>query len=129
MIVEKAKVADLIILGKRGINYKFEHGLLGSIAEGVLRKSPKPVMVVPKEFYEIGKPLLAYDGSLHASKVMGSAAEMAKLLKMKLTVLVVAKNEGEGRKTLIEAGDYLKPYNIDLKPVEVVGNPREEIIL
>lgn len=128
MIVEKAKVADLVILGKRGVNYAFEHGMLGSVAEGVLRKSPKPVMVVPREFCEIDKPLLVYDGSLHASNAMKSAAEMTKLLKLKLTILAVAKDKGEGGKALTEAGDYLKPYNIDFKPVEIVGNPPEEIV-
>ncbi len=127
-IAEHSRVADLIIMGKRGINYSFEHGLFGSTTEGVIRKALKPVMVVPQGFEEIKKPLLVYDGSPHAGKAMRSAAEIAKTLRLRLTLLVVAREGGGGSEILSEARDYLAPYRIEFDGVEVVGSPPEEIV-
>ena len=62
-ICDQARVADLVVIGHRGVNEQFSTGLLGSTAEVVTRKSPKPVLVSPMHFQETRKPLLAYDGS------------------------------------------------------------------
>src|SRR5258706_9817695 len=73
-ICERAKVADLVVLGHRGVNEGFSTGLLGGTAESVTRKSPRPVFVSSKLFKEIARPLLAYHGSQRASAAMESAA-------------------------------------------------------
>lgn len=111
-ICDRAKVADLVVLGRRGVNARFEYGLLGSTTEAVLRRSPKPVLVVPEKFTEPKSPLLAYDGSPNASKAMHSAAEWAKTLNLPLTV-VTASATGEEDDLLEEARQYLKPYGIE----------------
>lgn len=111
-IVEKGKLADLLILGQRGVNARYEFGMLGSTTEGVIRKSPKPVLITPKDFREIKKPMLAYDGSPTSSRAMHSAAEWMKILKLPLTVLNVSK---ESAFKLGEAENYLKPYAIEAK--------------
>ncbi len=121
-ICEKAKLADLVVIGRRGINVKFEHGLLGSTTENVIRKSPVSVMIAPEEFKAPAKPLLAYDGSQSASKAMHSAAEWAKTLGLPLTV-VTATAAGEEGSLLKEADDYLKPYGIKAKFVHLEGEP------
>ncbi len=121
-ICEKAKSADLVIMGQRGVNAMFEYGLLGSTTESVLRKSPKPVLVVSEEFKELRNPLLAYDGSPTASRAMHSAAEWVKALELPLTVINVTKAEGETQ-ALREAENYLKPYGIKTKFVQVTDDP------
>lgn len=120
-ICDKAKVADLVVIGRRGINAKFDYGLLGSTTESVLRRSPKPVLIVPEKFVEPRKPLLAYDGSPNASKAMRSAAEWAKTLSLELTVLTVSAS-GEESSLLNDARKYLAPYNIDAKFVNTDGD-------
>lgn len=118
-ICEKARLADLVIVGKRGINEKFEHGLLGSTTENVLRKSPKPVLIVPDSFSPIQNPLLAFDGSPNASKAMHSAAEWAKALGLPLTVVTVSNLKEEMDPLLKDAESYLKPYGINAKFVQL----------
>lgn len=113
-ICDRAKVADLVVVGRRGVNAQFEYGLLGSTTESVLRRSPKPVLVVPEKFTEPKNPLLAYDGSPNASKAMRSAAEWAKTLGLALTVLTVSSS-GDEQALLNEARQYLKPYGIEAK--------------
>src|SRR6202790_5307942 len=76
-ICERARSADLVMIGHRGINERFSTGLLGSTAESVARKCPRPVFISPMGFREIGRAVLAYDGSERASKAMKSAAEFA----------------------------------------------------
>lgn len=121
-ICEKANLADLVVIGRRGINIKFEHGLLGSTTENVIRKSPVSVMIAPIHYMEPKNPLLAYDGSPNASKAMHSAAEWAKTLGLPLTVVTASAAEEEDE-LLKEAEDYLKPYGITAKFVHLKGDP------
>lgn len=121
-ICAMANLADLVVMGRHGVNEEFQHGLLGNTTEGVIRKSPKPVLVTPKEFRAPERPLLAYDGSQNASKAMHSAAEWAKTLGAPLTVISVSR-EGEGKgKGMKEARNYLKPYGIDASFAELAGD-------
>ena len=52
-IVERARTADLVVIGHRGVNERFSTGLLGGTAESVTRRCPKPVFIAPLEFREI----------------------------------------------------------------------------
>lgn len=120
-ICESARLADLVIVGRRGVNARFEYGLLGSTTEAVLRKSPKPVLVVPEKFKAPSNPLLAYDGSVNASRAMHSAAEWAKTLGLPLTVVTVAGPDETLH--LNEAENYLRPYGISAKFKALTDDP------
>ena len=125
-ISERANVADLLVVGKRGVNAKFEYGMLGSVTEGLIRRSPRPVIIVSEEFIPPSKPLLAYDGSEFAAKTMRSAAEFSKTLSLPLTVLSVG-TVAETDAFLGEARDYLKPYSVETDFVALKGDGPEEI--
>ncbi len=114
-IAERARTADVVIIGHRGLNERFSTGLLGGTSESVSRKCPKPVLVTPMEFREVKNPLLAYDGSARAGAAMHVAAEFCTTLKLPLTVLTVNKDEEQGRKILSEAQGYLEPYHLDVR--------------
>src|ERR1700674_589440 len=109
-VCERARSADLVMIGHRGINERFSTGLLGSTAESVARKCPRPVFISPMKFQEISRPVLAYDGSERASKAMKSAAEFATELAVPLTVITVARDPKLGERTLEEARTYLASY-------------------
>ncbi len=127
-IAEHARVVDLVIIGHRGVNEKYSTGLLGSNAESITRKSPKPVFITPQEFRPCTKPLLAYDGSAKAAAVMHQAAELCVQLGTGLTVLTVNSDESRGRAILDEAGKYLKPYNLEVSlELQRTGNAPERI--
>lgn len=119
-LCEKAKLADLLVVGRRGVNAHYEYGLLGSVTEGVIRKSPKPVLIVPEHFKAPEKPMLAYDGSPNASKTMHSAAEWAKALALPLSVVTISRGESVDP-ALEEARDYLKPYGLEASFESVTG--------
>ena len=127
-ICERAKLADLVVIGHRGVNEEFSTGLLGTTAETITRKCPRPIFVSTKQFTAIENPLLAYDGSQRASSAMESAAEFCTRLKLPLTVLTVAKEESVARNNLQQARAYLNSYAIDATYQSTRGHPEQKII-
>jgi len=127
-ICERAKVADLVILGRRGINEEFSTGLLGSTSESVTRKCPRPVLVTTNKFKAIQNPLLAYDGSQRSSSAMESAAEFCNQLHLPLTVLFVPREEGLEEKVFQEARSYLGSYGLDVRYETAKGYPEQRIV-
>ncbi len=127
-ICERSKVADLVIIGHRGINEEFSTGLLGTTAEAVTRKCPRPVFVSTRKFKTIERPLLAYDGSQRASAAMESAAEFCAVLKLPLTVLTIAKEENTAENNLKQAAAYLASYAIDTRYESTRGYPEQKIV-
>lgn len=127
-ICERSKLADLVILGHKGINEEFSTGLLGSTAESVTRKCPRPVIVSTKRFKEIERPLLAYDGSQRASSAMESAAEFCTQLRLPLTVLYVPKDDKRGESVIKEATSYLNSYGIEARYELARGYPEQKIV-
>src|SRR5207302_1157569 len=104
-------------------------GLLGSTTESVTRKSPKPVFVSPMRFKEIGRPLLAYDGSQRASAAMHAAAEVTSALSLPLTVIHVGREEAaDGTRVLDEARRYLHSYGLALSCETITGYPHQRIV-
>ena len=127
-ICERAKVADLVVIGHRGVNEEFSTGLLGTTTETITRKCPRPIFVSTKQFAPIEKPLLAYDGSQRASSAMESAAEICATLHLPLTVLTIAKEESLARNNLQQAKAYLSSYAIDATYESVHGHPEQKIV-
>jgi nucleotide-binding universal stress UspA family protein len=127
-ICERAKSADLIMIGHRGVNERFSTGLLGSTAESVARKSPRPVFISPMRFREIRKGVLAYDGSERACKAMQAAADLCGQLDVALTVITIARDMKLGERTLEEARNYLAPHSVKAEFKLIAGHANEEIV-
>ena len=127
-ICERSKVADLVVIGHRGVNEEFSTGLLGTTAESITRKCPRPVFVSTKRFKAIERPLLAYDGSQRASAAMESAAEICTVLHLPLTVLTVAKEDKLAENVLQQAKSYMSSYAIEARFEIDRGYPEQKII-
>ncbi|MEA2626741.1 MAG: hypothetical protein QOD06_2786 [Candidatus Binatota bacterium] len=127
-ICERARTADLVVIGRRGINEKFSTGLLGGTSESVTRKCPKPLLVCPLQWSGIQKPMLAYDGSSRSAAAMQLAAEFCASAKLPLTVVHVAKDEAAGDKVLDEARRYFEPYPVEVTFSRLTGTAPEPIV-
>jgi nucleotide-binding universal stress UspA family protein len=126
-ISERAREADLVVIGHRGINQKFTTGMLGGTAESVARKCSKPVLVTPMQFADIQAPLLAYDGSQRASAAMHVAAEVCTQLSLPLAVLTVCREAEQGEKIVDQARRYLASYALPTRTFVVAGHAYERI--
>jgi nucleotide-binding universal stress UspA family protein len=126
-ICERAREADLVVLGNRGVNQRFTTGLLGGVTESVTRQCPKPVLVTPLEFQSPRRPVLAYDGSQRASAAMHVAAEVCTELKLPLAVLTVCRDRDQGERTLDQARRYLASYSLETTTSVAEGHAYETI--
>jgi len=127
-ICDRARSVDLVMIGHRGVNERFSSGLLGSTAEAVARKCPRPLFISPMKFREIRRLVLAYDGSERASHAMRAAAEFASGLAVPIAVITVARDPKTGERTLEEARKYFEPYTLTTEFKLLVGHANEEIV-
>ncbi|MFN8627128.1 MAG: universal stress protein [Candidatus Binatia bacterium] len=127
-VADRARMADLVVIGHRGVNERFSTGLLGSTAESVTRKCPRPVVISTAAFHPIARALLAYDGSERAASAMHAAAEFCVALSLPLTVLTVAKDADSGETVLGDARNYLASYPVEIHCVVQTGHAPEQIV-
>ncbi|HCU25894.1 MAG TPA: hypothetical protein DF383_12825 [Deltaproteobacteria bacterium] len=127
VILEKSELADLTILGRRGLNWELDKELLGSTTDRVVSKTRKPVLVVEREFNGIANPMLAYDGSPEAREALNVAAKLCSDLKLPLTVMFAGKDKEEAKKILGEAKQYLDAYPVVAKYDHVEGKSHNEV--
>jgi nucleotide-binding universal stress UspA family protein len=129
VICEKAKLCDMLIMGARGEFAKWSDKMLGATLEATSRLSIKPVFVSPRDFREIKKIMVAYDGSENASKALQLSAFFASKLELPLLLLNVSESQETGDKILQEARDYLAPYKIPgLAEKITAGDADEQIV-
>jgi nucleotide-binding universal stress UspA family protein len=128
-LLSAAKLADLLVVGQRGVNSRFHEDLLGSTAEMLLRRSPLPVLLVPLNSEAPTRPLVAYDGSPKAVRALHQAAELARALSLSLTVVCVDADEGRAHARLDEAARYLAPYETQVTYEARPGEQVEEELL
>jgi nucleotide-binding universal stress UspA family protein len=128
-ILGASRLADLLVVGQRGVNARFHEDLLGATTETLLRRSQVPVLVVPLEASEPTRPLVAYDGSPKAVRALQQAAELARALAVGLTVVTVDAQAERGKSRIAEAAGYLAPYDTHVEYRVQAGEAVEEELL
>ncbi len=101
-------------MAKKGEHFHLkEGGLIGSVAEVVIRRSGKPVMVIPESFREIESMGLAYDGSAPARKALELSLNISEKAKWPITVMInsrVPKARGDSAAAM--TGKVKKPISL-----------------
>lgn len=128
-ICEKARIADLIVMGKYGESGKWAGPLLGSVAEMVVRQADKPVLLASNEYEPVDKILIAYDSGRSANYMLHFAGDLAMNLKIPVTLLVVSDDLERAVAVLDEGQSYLEAYDVEVDIVLKDGEPAEEILL
>lgn len=126
-IVEQAKFADLVVMGKEGEHADFSDAILGSTVEAVVRRTNRPVLLSPQEYSPIRTALAAYDGSPYAYEALRALAEMAKGMGLAIHLLTVADTAAEARQTLSRAEAYLRNCELECEGLAKEGHPEEVI--
>jgi nucleotide-binding universal stress UspA family protein len=127
-IVADASVdADLLVIGARGEDEDFETGFLGSVAEKLVRKVNRPVLLTGLQFREFRRALLAYDGSAAAREAMKMLARLAAALEMDVDAVQMVE-EGESTTALKDVVSYFKSYPVRLSTHYLTGDSHAVII-
>ena len=117
VIVEKARTVDLVVMGRRGEHAEFGSQPVGSTVAGVARRSPRPVLVCPRGSVPLERPLVAYDGSDHATRALEIGVEYAEKRSCPLHVTCVRSDAGEAGRLLEEACDYARGHSVEPIPL------------
>lgn len=129
IIVEEAQRADLVLMAKKGEHFHLkEGGLLGSVAEAVIRHCGKPVMVTPEKFHEIESMGIAYDGSEPAKKALKLSLEISSQAAWPLTVVIITADAKKADKLCTEAEELAARYSADCEMIILQGKESEEIL-
>lgn len=102
--------ADLVTIGHYSDRSKLDRMIAGSVADTVVRKSTRPVLVAVGRAQEIMRILTGYDGSEAARRALQWAADIATTLELPLDVVHVNQSDRLGKMVIGEADEYLKPY-------------------
>jgi len=118
---------DLILTGARGRSIK--KILVGSVSEGVVRNTDRPVMVfkygVEKDVFK--RLLYAHDFSQHAEKAMDYVKFIASRINSEIILVhVIEKKEIFEKSKIEEIESKLKDFNV--KTVIGYGTPYKEIL-
>jgi nucleotide-binding universal stress UspA family protein len=93
VLLEEARDADLLTMGRWGEHALWATGLLGSAVEAVVRKVGKPVLVASGPYHEPRRVIAAFDGSPFATKAKGLAEAVAGVMGLELETLTVEKGD------------------------------------
>ncbi len=129
-LLDEAQRYDLVVLGQQT---HFEYGWKDQADETlvrVLKDSPRPVVVVPKSPKDGEVVIVAYDGSLQASRAL-YAFEASGLARSRTVFVVsVASIRAEATRHANRAVEFLRNHDIKAVdvPVETHGDPAEVIL-
>ena len=128
-IVERGQAVDLLVLGRDGEHAKGRTALIGSTVEGVLRKTHKPVLVVPVGA-EVGGPIvLAFDGSPGSRIAARHVLELASRTEQPVHVFVDSKDKGRAAARFDEVRRLLSSLTVPMREASsTLGRPDVKIV-
>lgn len=119
--------ADLVVIGKRGETSHIDMEHLGSNLERVVRSTGKPVLVASRQFKEIQRVLIAFDGGQSVHKAIEHIVS-GKILEGLEVQLVQVGDKGSTNTTAIEqACAALQSSGLHASFSVVAGQPEHAI--
>jgi nucleotide-binding universal stress UspA family protein len=112
-VVERSRWTDLVVID---MAHPPPNRLLPRLNSGlrtILRRSPRPILIVSGVVSPLCRALLAYDGSPKADEALFVAAYLARRWSMSLVVLTVPEKERVNEQTLAQAADYLASHDVE----------------
>jgi nucleotide-binding universal stress UspA family protein len=129
IIIEEASTADFILMAKKGEHFHLkEGGLLGSVAEAVIRHSGKPVMITPDKFMEIESMGIAYDGSPSAKKALDFSLDLSKQAAWPLTAIIITSDMEKATRLTSQVEEIAAKQDNECEIIILPGKEVTEII-
>lgn len=126
VLTEEARSGDLLVLGQKGENARFDRAIVGSTTEDVVRSSPRPVLVCPQEFKAIKRLLFPYDGSAGAERALQFCVNALGGIWEEVVILTVAEEVDESFPFEKELS-YLRTHGIQYRFIVEEGKPVDAI--
>jgi nucleotide-binding universal stress UspA family protein len=120
--------AELIIMGKKGVNAQWSGPLLGSVAEIVVRQAKRPVLLAQENYSPIEAAYVAYDGELVSIRALRFAAELCARCKWRMYAISVHRSEERQKELLQQAVEMAELHGLKITTVGGSGDTTEEIL-
>jgi nucleotide-binding universal stress UspA family protein len=128
VIAEEAKRVDLVVIAQHGEHAQWSSGLLGSTAQSVIRRSPRPVVIAPGAYRDIKKLLVAYDGGNESTKALKAACDIFAELACTLEVVFVTDDDAHAGTLAGEVRDYVGHHGIEVEITRLSGDTPKAIL-
>lgn len=107
-LTELEEDVRLFVLGKRGEHADFATGHLGGQLERVVRAVHRPLLVASREFAEVSRVLIAFDGSPTSRKGIGMVAASPLFRGLDVHVVMAADTSDQASTHMAWAMDELR---------------------
>jgi nucleotide-binding universal stress UspA family protein len=128
VILDHAKLSDLIVMGRRGEGARWSGPLLGSTFEAVVRHAPVPVLAAQDKIFTINRILIAFDGSDRALDALNIAAHLVADEKRSLVLITVDDDNPAAKEAHEKAESLLNEKGVKVESIFVKGHAAAEIV-
>jgi nucleotide-binding universal stress UspA family protein len=128
IVCREAVAHDIVVMSRGGYDRASTEQRIDPLVQSVIRGSIRPVLVAGQRFREIGHVLVAYDGSVHASRSLAVAAELGSRPGVRTTLVNIAQSEEIGQETLLQAEGYLYHHGLSPQKKVVIGSKPSDLI-
>jgi nucleotide-binding universal stress UspA family protein len=128
-IVEKALSASLFVIGRDSKPAGHRGALIGATADAAIRKSNKPVLVVPAGSKAGGSIVLGFDGSAGSRQAAEVAVGVANGLGESVQVFVDSKDKGRAVTRFEEVRQFVSGLSLPVRETSsTLGRPDVKIV-
>ena len=127
-VCARARWSDLVVLS---LNYPPEPRPASRLSSGLVslvRRCPTPLFTVPGAPSDLGRPLLAYDGTPKAEEALFIATYVAGRWNAPLTVVTVHEGDDVGAGTTQKARNYLETHGVEARVVDVASDGSGSVV-
>ncbi len=132
LVAREAVAHDIVVMARVGYSrVSSPQEKVDPVVSQALRGSIRPVLVAGRAFHEgaeVHRILMAFDGSVHASRALLAAAELGARSGVITTLLTVAPSEDLGMDTLVPAEMFLCHHGVVPEKKVVIGSKASEVI-
>ncbi len=128
-IVEKALAATICVIGRDGRSQTSRGSLVGSVADAVMRKSNKPLLVVPAGAQISGPVVLGFDGSPGSRLAAELTVRIANGLGESVQVFVDSKDKGRAVARFEEVRGLMHGLTVPIRETSsTLGRPDVKLL-
>lgn len=128
-IVARSERVDLLVVGRDGQSREHRSDLVGPTTEAVLRKSRRPVVVVPQSATHTRALLLAFDGSAGAQAAVRLAVDLSTRLGAPTHVFIDSKDKDRAASRFEEVRGLLAGLSVHgRETTSTLGRPDVKIV-
>ena len=129
IICERSHWTDLIVTKVTYPPGDHPVARFGSGLRTMIRRCPRPILIVPDQISDLNHALLAYNGTPKADEALYLATYLAAKWEIRLSVLTIEQEEIDTDLNYQRAQQYLSKHHLRANFIRHKPGPRSEIIL